>query len=661
MNGMLQQNRTVRSFHLGLVMAIGLGTQLAFAQTQPLRDGSQSNAFNDQLEQIKQSDEAARDAELLKLTQQQIAERQPIRALRALGMIRNPKLVRNGLQAFTDAAENESYGTSGTSVVSSGNRDAASGALPNGNAPQGGASFADFTQLVNLIQTTIEPDSWEALGGTGTIQQYPQGILVDGDGLVVDIQVADTKASATDALDSISLMLREQSPEDEAKADVAMSDWKQPAKFRCVSLRSLASEVVRRRLVNQPLDDSLRHLAGLSRIQYVWVDATNRDLVLVGPVSGIEKKQGWYCDRVTGETTARLDYLSATMQSVLANTPFGCTIDPTNDGLAASAKVADEFRQGKIPVSKIADALAQAVGKQQVAVFGTAGDTPLGHLLVEVDRHMKMLALGMQKMPEGVPNYLDVITDHARDGVPDGKLLRLWFTGSPVSVRTDVDQQVFEFAGRPMKLACESQLPRDNGMRAVAPDDVRLVDFTNQFNQHLAEIIHENPAYGAVQSVFSVAAVAETMRRTEAKQWIAELLGPLMLDGLDQSLYRTPRWVDTIATTHRFNFGGKRHTVVVASGGVQVDTRATLPTQFVSYPPLRSAPAKFTKPSIARDQEQPIVWWWNASDLDLHQQIEHFAGGRNHSCGCLERAIVRDQLDRLFIDVHTCDRHMLAL
>ncbi len=612
MNGMLQQNRTGRCFRLGWIMAISLSAQLAFAQTPPQPDNAQPNAFSVQLEQIKRSDESDRDAALLKLTQQQISDRQPTQALRALGMIRNPELLQSGLKAFADAAANNPYGTSNASPAASGSRGATSGSLPGANAPQGGASFADFTQLINLIQTTIEPDSWEALGGTGTIQQYPQGILVDAAGLVVDIKVDDKKANAAESLDSIALMLRDQNSGTEANQDTAMGDWTQPAKFRCVSLRSLASEVVRRRLINQPLDDSLRHLAGLSRIQYVWGDPTNRDVVLVGPVSGIEKKQGWYRDRVTGETTTRLDYLAATMQSVLANTPFGCTIDPTNEGLAASAKVADEFRQGKIPVGKIADALSEAVGKQRVAVFGTAGDTPLGHLLVEVDRHMKMLALGMQKMPAGVPNYLDVITDHARDGVPDGKLLRLWFTGTPVSVRTDNDQQVFEFAGRPMKLACESQLPREDGMRAVAPDDVRLVDFTNQFNQHLAQIIHEYPAYGAVQSVFSVAAVAETMRRTEARDWIAELLGPLMLDGLDQSLYRTPRWVDTIATTHRFSFGGKRHTVVVASGGVQVDTHETLPTQFVSYPSLRSAPAKFAKPAKESDSDQAIVWWWNA-------------------------------------------------
>ena len=616
MNGLLQQNRTRQFFGLVVMLAIGLSASPLLAQSTPQvtegNDGIQGSAFSTQLEQIKQTDESKRDAALLRLTQQQIAERQPTQALRALGMIRNPEVLRSGLQAFSSAAQNDSYGTSGAGAASSGNRGAGLSGVADGNAPRGGASFADFTQLITLIQTTIEPDSWEALGGTGTILQYPQGILVDGDGLVVDIQVANKKAGAADSLDSISMMLREQNGAAPAGQDAAMGDWKQSAKFRCVSLRSLASEVVRRRLVNQPLDDSLRNLAGLSRIQYVWVDPNSRDVVLVGPVNGIERKQGWYRDRVTGETTARLDYLAATMQSVLSNTPFGCTIDPTNEGLAASAKVADEFRQGKLPVGKIADALSSAVGKQRVAVFGTAGDTPLGHLLVEVDRHMKMLALGMQKMPEGVPNYLDVITDHARDGVPDGKLLRLWFTGSPVSVRTDSEQHVFEFAGRPMKLACESQLPRDDGMRAVAPDDVRLVDFTNQFNQHLSQIIGEYPAYGAVQSVFNVAAVAETMRRTEAKEWLAELLGPLMLDGLDQSIYRTPRWVDTIATTHRFNFGGKRHTVVVASGGVQVDTRETLPTQFVSYPSLRSAPAKFARPSSENDAAQPIVWWWNA-------------------------------------------------
>jgi general secretion pathway protein D len=40
----------------------------------------------------------------------------------------------------------------------------------------GGQSMADFSQLMQLIQTTIEPESWEALGGVGTMAPYPQNL-----------------------------------------------------------------------------------------------------------------------------------------------------------------------------------------------------------------------------------------------------------------------------------------------------------------------------------------------------------------------------------------------------------------------------------------------------------------------------------------------------
>ncbi len=621
MNGWMQRNRTGQVLGLCVWGCLALVTSASYSQPP----ATLPDSFSAQLERLKQSDEPSRDESLLSLAEQQAQQGHPTHALRALGMIRDQAVLRRGLQTFSESAgagrsSADAAYASGERLLPGGSRGDAGALAPGGSLTpgggRGGASFADFTQLINLIQTTIEPDSWEALGGTGTIQQYPQGILVDGSGLVVDVKQADKQTSdqasrADDSLDSITAMLSAQRKADQ-EAVGQTQDWKQAARFRCVSLRGLASEVVRRRLSNQPIDDSLRNLAGLSRIRYVWIDTANRDVLLVGTVQGIERSQGWYRDRVTGETTAQLEYLAATMQSVLAGQPFGCTIDPTNEGLAASVQVAGDFRAGQVPVGKVADALAEAIGKQQVSVFGTAGDTPLGYLLVEVDRHMKMLALGLEKMPEGVPNYLDVITQHAREGVPDGKLLRLWFMGSPLAVRTDAQQQVFELTGRPMKLACESQLPRDRGTRVVAPDDVRLVDFTNQFNQHLDEIIREYPAYGAVQSVFGMAAVAQAMQRTEAKSWMAELLGPLLLDGLDQSAYRTPRWVNTIATVHRFSHGSKRHTVVVASGGVQVDASETLPLQWVSYPALSSAPSRFAMPESSDASAQAICWWWNA-------------------------------------------------
>ncbi|MGB7346457.1 MAG: hypothetical protein WBD20_19715, partial [Pirellulaceae bacterium] len=40
----------------------------------------------------------------------------------------------------------------------------------------GGSSFADFQSLISLIETTVVPDTWEALGGPSTMAPYPQNL-----------------------------------------------------------------------------------------------------------------------------------------------------------------------------------------------------------------------------------------------------------------------------------------------------------------------------------------------------------------------------------------------------------------------------------------------------------------------------------------------------
>src|SRR5262249_25462194 len=51
-----------------------------------------------------------------------------------------------------------------------------------GATGQGG--MANFGPLINLIETTVEPDQWEALGGPGTMSPYNTGVRVDPNGLL---------------------------------------------------------------------------------------------------------------------------------------------------------------------------------------------------------------------------------------------------------------------------------------------------------------------------------------------------------------------------------------------------------------------------------------------------------------------------------------------
>lgn len=56
----------------------------------------------------------------------------------------------------------------------------------------GGGSFADFQSLIDLIQTTVVPDTWEALGGPSTMAPYPQNLsLVISTTSEVHDQIAD--------------------------------------------------------------------------------------------------------------------------------------------------------------------------------------------------------------------------------------------------------------------------------------------------------------------------------------------------------------------------------------------------------------------------------------------------------------------------------------
>ena len=79
---------------------------------------------------------------------------------------------------LTIAADTNKGGTGNSSILA---QMGATGMIPgvsqnsprNGvNVGAGGAAMADFESLIELITTTIAPDSWEEVGGAGTIQEF---------------------------------------------------------------------------------------------------------------------------------------------------------------------------------------------------------------------------------------------------------------------------------------------------------------------------------------------------------------------------------------------------------------------------------------------------------------------------------------------------------
>ena len=467
---------------------------------------------------------------------------------------------------------------------------------------RGGGAFADFDSLMQLIQTTVVPDTWEALGGPSTMAPYPQGVYVDTDGTLRPCE----SFSSDDAAANLRSLLSRGAAGNNAVVDNAA--WRRPSPLRCVSLRRLRDELTHRSILAADTDVAMLHMAGLSEIKYVFL--SENDIVLAGPVGGIETTKGWHRDRQSGLSTLRSDFLLTCIASAMANQPFGCTIDPTPEGMQRAAAVSTGIQANRIPIGKAAEQMSKALGMQRVEVFGTAGDTPVGYLMVEADRHMKQLALGQEPMPDGVKNYLDIIDDSIARGPPNEMLLRLWFTASQRSVRADADRSVFEIGGDAIQLSGENQRALANGQRGQVAMDPRTDAFVGQFNRHWTAIRTKYPLYGALESIYRAASIAAVLdRHAVSPQHQAILQALTQHASSSQWLMPSPRQVESIAVLHKVRHGRTIHNVVVASGGVLVSTRESVQPKLIDYPALASV----RKPAAS----QPRViqrWWWDAND-----------------------------------------------
>ncbi|MEM9587020.1 MAG: DUF1598 domain-containing protein [Planctomycetota bacterium] len=484
--------------------------------------------------------------------------------------------------------------------TTSGSQAAAKSIQPAG---RGGSAFADFDSLMQLIQTTVQPDTWELLGGPSTMSPYPAGIIVDPSGTVAE-RVDPIRA---DARKEVAALLAAQPNRQTTDAAGQSPDaWRRPSRMRYVSLRRLRDSLTECRLSGSEYPEDAMHLGGLSRIQFVILQPD--DVLLAGPVGGVDEPDGTYCDRVSGLGIQRLDSFATCLIASLFDQSFGCTIDPSREGLQRAAAVAAEVQNDTIPIGQAAAQLREALGMQRVEVFGTDDQSPLGHLLVEADRHMKRLALGQIEMPDGVRNYMDFVGQNIKKGPPQNLLLRLWFTARPVAIRSDTDRLVFEFAGRPIRLSGQNERALASGERGHVTVDPRSVAFVDEFNRHWSALRSQYPIYAQLESVYHAASVSEALKRYADTADHRELLTSVAATvSWGMPRVEAPTQVESIAVHRSFRTGRSRHHIVSASGGVKVQTSETLVSQVRDYPSLSSLRS-------ARQPTPHETWWWDTDE-----------------------------------------------
>jgi hypothetical protein len=480
--------------------------------------------------------------------------------------------------------------------------------MNNATVGPGGGANADFDSLIELITTTIEPTMWVDGGGAGDIRPFASGgVLVDTAGMLR----LKSNAAAKQAGGELAARRGTAPP-----AVLSGGDARKSSPLRCVSLPRLEAEIVRRQAARQPLDISMLTLAGLRRVQYVFVYPETGDLVLAGPAGD------WRLDadaRIvaadTGQPVVRLDDLLVLLRrSTAGDSYFGCSIDPRQEALAQTQSYLDQTSRQPLQPGQRKDWLAKlrdSMGKQDIKIFGVDPASRVAGVLVEADYHMKLIGMGLADGVEGVESYLDSIEVKNGEVPPAMSVLRWWFTLNYETIRAAASGDAFELVGQGVGVLSENELLAAQGQRVhTGQSDPLNKLFADRFTTHFVALAEKYPVYADLRNLFDLA-VAAALIQSDGLVARANWKPTRLFDAEKLPLPKqaVPRQVETVINHRVIN---RRHVVAGVSGGVMVEAKNVLKAQRASDTSGMLAKERRTAPSAVNATVG--AWWWDVAE-----------------------------------------------
>jgi len=382
------------------------------------------------------------------------------------------------------------------------------------------------------------------------------------------------------------------------------------SKLRKISLGRLEAALRRNQAVP---DETMRYLAGLQRVRYVFYYPESKDIVIAGPA------EGWMVDptgRVVGirnrRPTLQLQDLVVALRAFPPDgkeTPLiGCSIDPTREGLARFERFKRELtalyaRNPNIPTKNIVEATRQSLGKQNVSIKGVSPETHFAQVLVEADYRMKLIGIGLERPPIRLVSYADR-ADRSR--VASNAMQRWFFVPDYKCVRVTDDGLAAELVGDGVKLIGQDEMVTREGVRKKAARGNRASRaFVNEFTMKYSQLAARSPVFGELRNLIDLSVAAALIQQEgyyERSGWDLGILGKEKAFAVNT--YRAPKMVET-AVAARWH-GGRLTTPL--GGGVHIQATTALDSENL----LTEDTARVEK---LREQVKPKLaegqWWWD--------------------------------------------------
>ena len=444
---------------------------------------------------------------------------------------------------------------------------------------------ASVVAAMMLIATT---SVWAQVG------QAPAGIAVDAQG-VLHKQIAS---------DPDGRLTRQRMAAARASLD---PDLAAVTPLRKISLNRLEKALADRQ--GAPTD-TMRYLAGLQRVRYVFFYPETKDIVLAGPA------QGWMTDlagRVVGINNGRPTLQLQDLVVALRAFPpdgketavIGCSIDPTQEGLAAMQQFLNQIGVHATPdkTQYIVDGLRNSLGNQDVSINGVSPETHFAQVMVEADYRMKLIGIGLEKPPVRLVSFVDRANPSQ---VARNAMQRWYFTPDYNCVRVGDDGLAMELVGDGVKLIGADEMVTGDGMRKKASRGSRASQtFVMGFTKKYSELADRSPVFAELRNLIDLSVAAAFIQDEdyyEKADWDQGMLASEATFAVET--YQAPKKVAT-AVTARWK-GTQLMTPV--GGGVHIEPTAALDSQNL-LPDEKGKVAglrKQIKLKLAKGQ-----WWWD--------------------------------------------------
>jgi hypothetical protein len=441
---------------------------------------------------------------------------------------------------------------------------------------QSGALLAVFSLVVLLAPSAARAQF---------VNQQVGGVAIDARGVVTKVQVDDV-----DAL----LAARK-------AAFQPVPDNMRAAALRKISLRKLVAALGENQKNGAPISDEMRYLAGLQRIQYVFIYPDEQDIVLAGPGEGWRiSPDGTIVGQSTNRPVLLLDDLLVALRAAdaLRQTGISCSIDPTPQGVAAYAKIMQSLARAPEDPRPLAAAVENAMGQQTITIKGVPDSSHFARVLIAADYRMKRLAMAFDKPPiEGLPDFLSMMRV-ARGGAHT-ITPRWWLSPDYDAPFTDGKGLAWEFRRSGVKAETEDRMLAASGqLQDSKHKDPLAQKWADNMTAHYEELAAADPIFGQLRNCMDLAVLSALISHHRLAETSGLDMKLLFDPALPVEMYHAPRSVDTVASVLEKRGG----VVISASGGVMINP----------WPALEAAQES---PALANKREQAAspaaAWWWD--------------------------------------------------